>query len=93
MQSNIQVLKVSEINRYVKGLIQGDPRLRDLWVAGELSNFKHHRSGHMYFTLKDSASSLRCVFFRRENERCLFKPADGMEVIIHGGRDGSYYSR
>ncbi len=84
MQSNIQVLKVSEINRYVKGLIQGDPRLRDLWVAGELSNFKHHRSGHMYFTLKDSASSLRCVFFRRENERCLFKPADGMEVIIHG---------
>lgn len=84
MQSNIQVLKVSEINRYVKGLIQGDPRLRDLWVAGELSNFKHHRSGHMYFTLKDSTSSLRCVFFRRENERCLFKPADGMEVILHG---------
>ncbi len=84
MQSNIQVLKVSEINRYVKGLIQGDPRLRDLWVTGELSNFKHHRSGHMYFTLKDSTSSLRCVFFRRENERCLFKPADGMEVILHG---------
>lgn len=84
MEKNISVLKVSEINRYVKGLIQGDPRLRDLWVAGELSNFKHHRSGHMYFTVKDSASALRCVFFRRENLRCQFKPADGMEVILHG---------
>ncbi len=84
MQNNLQVLKVSEINRYIKGLIHGDPRLRDLRVAGELSNFKHHRSGHMYFTLKDSSSALRCVFFRRDNARCPFKPEDGMEVILHG---------
>ncbi len=84
MQSDINILKVSEINRYIKGLIQGDPRLRDLWVTGELSNFKHHRSGHMYFTVKDSNSSLRCVYFRRENMRCIFQPADGMEVILHG---------
>ena len=84
MQNTIPVLKVSEINRYVKSLIQGDPALRDLWVTGELSNFKHHRSGHMYFTLKDNNSSLRCVFFRRENMRCLFEPSDGMGVIIHG---------
>lgn len=80
----MEIFKVSEINRYIKGLIQGDPRLGDLRVSGELSNFKHHRSGHMYFTLKDSTSSLRCVFFRRENARCIFKPADGMEVIVHG---------
>ncbi len=84
MQNTIPVLKVSEINRYVKSLIHGDPALRDLWVTGELSNFKHHRSGHMYFTLKDNNSSLRCVFFRRENMRCLFEPSDGMGVIIHG---------
>jgi len=84
MQNTIPILKVSEINRYVKSLIHGDPGLRDLWVTGELSNFKHHRSGHMYFTLKDNSSSLRCVFFRRENMRCLFKPSDGMGVIIHG---------
>ncbi|MEW5785639.1 MAG: exodeoxyribonuclease VII large subunit [Bacillota bacterium] len=84
MEKNSPILTVSEINRYLKGLIQGDPRLRDLWVAGELSNFKHHRSGHMYFTVKDSASALRCVFFRRENTRCLFRPADGMEVILYG---------
>ncbi|MGM0651689.1 MAG: exodeoxyribonuclease VII large subunit [Bacillota bacterium] len=84
MQNNIIVLKVSELNRYIKGLIHGDPRLRDLWVAGELSNFKHHRSGHMYFTLKDGNSALRCVYFRRDNEHCTFKPSDGMEVIVHG---------
>ncbi len=84
MQNNISVLKVSELNRYIKGLIHGDPRLRDLWVAGELSNFKHHRSGHMYFTLKDGDSALRCVYFRRENARLNFKPSDGMEVIVHG---------
>lgn len=84
MQNNITVLKVSELNRHIKGLIHGDPRLRDLWVAGELSNFKHHRSGHMYFTLKDGNSALRCVYFRRENARCTFKPSDGMEVIVHG---------
>lgn len=84
MQNNIYILKVSELNRYVKNLIQGDPRLSDLWVVGEISNFKHHRSGHMYFTLKDNTSSLRCVYFKRENMRALFQPADGMEVIIHG---------
>lgn len=95
MEKERLVLSVSEINRYVKNLIQGDPRLRDLWVAGEISNFKHHRSGHMYFTLKDSASSLRCVFFRRENMRLRFKPTGGMEVILHGNLsvyevDGQY---
>lgn len=84
MQNTSPVLKVYEINRYIKGLIQGDPRLSDLWVTGEISNYKHHRSGHIYFTLKDSAASLRCVFFRRENMRCVFQPADGMEVILHG---------
>jgi len=84
MNNKLPVFTVSEITRYVKSLIHGDPRLRDLWVTGEISNFKHHRSGHMYFTVKDSSSSLRCVFFRRENMRCIFQPKDGMEVILHG---------
>ena len=78
------VYTVSEVNRYIKGLIQGDPCLRDIWAAGELSNFKHHRSGHMYITIKDSSSALRCVFFRRENSRLRFLPADGMDLIVHG---------
>jgi exodeoxyribonuclease VII large subunit len=84
MQKEVTVYRVSEINSYVKSLIQNDPLLGDLRVTGEISNFKHHRSGHIYFTLKDGKSSLRCVFFRRENQRCPFRPEDGMEVIVHG---------
>jgi exodeoxyribonuclease VII large subunit len=84
MQNTNPILRVSELNRYIKGLIHGDPCLRDLWVTGEISNYKHHRSGHIYFTIKESTSSLRCVFFRRENVRCPFQPSNGMEVILHG---------
>ncbi len=84
MEKRTPVYTVSEINRIVKELIRRDPRLRELWVAGELSNFTHHRSGHMYFTLKDSSSALRCVFFRGDNSRCPFKPEDGMEVLLYG---------
>ncbi len=84
MKNQLPVFTVSEITRYVKSLIQSDPRLRGLWVTGEISNFKHHRSGHMYFTVKDSSSSLRCVFFRGDNIKCIFEPTDGMEVILYG---------
>lgn len=84
MKETTTIYTVSQVNRYVKGLIQGDPRLTCIGVSGELSNFKHHRSGHMYFTVKDSGSALRCVFFRRENLRCRFQPRDGMEVILFG---------
>jgi len=78
------VFTVSEINKYIKGKLQVDPHLRSLWVGGELSNFKWHRSGHMYFTLKDEHASLRCVFFRGYNRSCPFLPSDGMEVWIKG---------
>lgn len=84
MQKSTPIYTVSEINRIVKDLIWGDPRLRELWVAGELSNFTHHRSGHMYFTIKDRASSLRCVFFQSDNIRCRFKPEEGMELLLYG---------
>ncbi len=84
MKNQLPVFTVTEINRYVKSLMQSDPGLRDLWVSGEISNFKHHRSGHMYFTVKDSSSALRCVFFRRDNLSCFFEPQDGMEVILQG---------
>ncbi len=78
------VFNVSQINRYLKDLVHGDLCLQDLWVTGEISNYKRHHSGHIYFTLKDSAASLRCVFFKRENRRCPFEPEEGMEVILHG---------
>ena len=75
---------VWEINRYIKGKLQVDPHLRHLWVGGELSNFKKHRSGHMFFTLKDAHASLRCVFFKGYNRFLSFLPSDGMEVWITG---------
>ncbi|MGB4213596.1 MAG: exodeoxyribonuclease VII large subunit [Dethiobacteria bacterium] len=84
MHNREPVYTVSEVNRIIKELIHGDPRLHGLWVAGELSNFKHHRSGHMYFTIKDSSATLRCVFFRRDNLRCRFQPVDGMELLLYG---------
>lgn len=79
-----QILSVTDLTGYVKELLDLDPFLQNLWVEGEISNFKHHRSGHMYFTLKDSRSSLRCVFFKGNNRFCKFLPADGMNVWVRG---------
>lgn len=75
-----RVLSVSEINRYIRGLLETDSILSGVTVAGEISNFIHHRSGHMYFTLKDEHSSLRCAFFKGSNFHCKFLPSDGMKV-------------
>lgn len=78
------VLTVSEINKYLHELVMDDLFLQDIFVSGEISNFKHHGSGHMYFTLKDERSALRCVFFNRYNIGCLFKPVDGTKVLARG---------
>ncbi|GAW94185.1 exodeoxyribonuclease VII large subunit [Calderihabitans maritimus] len=90
-----QVFTVTEVNRHVRQLLENDQILRDIWVRGEISNFKHHTSGHMYFTLKDDGSALRCVMFRRQNSRLLFQPENGMKVLARGyvslyERDGLY---
>ncbi|NLJ41670.1 MAG: exodeoxyribonuclease VII large subunit [Clostridiales bacterium] len=92
---NNQVLAVSQVNEYVKNLLDRDPILRKIWIKGEISNFKFHSSGHMYFTLKDNTARLRCVFFKFNNQRLLFAPEDGMEVIVEGNislysREGQY---
>ncbi|MGE5590247.1 MAG: exodeoxyribonuclease VII large subunit [Bacillota bacterium] len=88
-------LSVSELTRYVKGLVDGDAVLRRIWVRGEISNFKRHYSGHLYFSLKDAHSSLRCVMFRSHAERLQFEPESGMSVLAGGSvsvyeRDGVY---
>lgn len=90
-----QALSVSALTLVVKGLLEGHPTLRDFWVEGEISNFKLHTSGHMYFTLKDDAAMLRCVMFRARAQRVAFLPAHGMKVLLRGQigvfeRDGSY---
>ncbi len=89
------VFTVSELNEYVDLMLGHDPYLGELTVTGEISAFKRHTSGHLYFTLKDDAASVRCVMFRPNALRLSFFPKDGMSVRIEGraglyGRDGSF---
>lgn len=88
-------LSVTELNGCIKGLIESDERFFDVYVRGELSNYKIYPSGHHYFTLKDSESSLRCVMFRSSASKLRFRPENGMGVTVRGRisvytRDGAY---
>ncbi|MBR0357484.1 MAG: exodeoxyribonuclease VII large subunit [Clostridia bacterium] len=89
------VFTVSELNEYVDLMLSRDPFMSELTVTGEISAFKRHTSGHLYFTLKDDTASVRCVMFRPNALRLSFFPKDGMSVRIEGraglfGRDGSF---
>lgn len=89
------VLTIAELTRAVKQKLEQDPALQQVWVRGEISNFKHHSSGHMYFTLKDQQSRIRCVMFSSFNRRLAFMPKDGAMVLALGDvsvyeRDGQY---
>ena len=93
MESN--VYSVSQINRYIKMLIDKDAYLNNITVRGEITNFKAHYTGHFYFTLKDETSTIKCVMFKSMASLVKFKPADGMKVVITGQvslfeRDGTY---
>lgn len=78
-------LTVTQVNRFLKSLIDGDGRLGDIYITGEISNFtRNARSGHMYFSLKDETSSIKSVMFASSAARLKFRPGDGMKVIIHG---------
>ncbi len=79
-----RVLTVTQLNEYVGNLLNGDPVLRTLRVQGEISGFKRHSSGHMYFQLKDENAVLRCVMFRSAAMGVGFMPQDGMKVIVDG---------
>jgi len=79
-----KIYSVSEITNYIKNLLLEDSFLNDLWVSGEISNFHHHSSGHMYFTLKDSSTCLGAVMFKGNNRSLKFEPGDGMKVNAHG---------
>lgn len=88
-------LSVTELNGCIKGLVESDERFFDVYVRGELSNYKIYPSGHHYFTLKDSESSLRCVMFRSSASKLRFRPENGMGVTVRGrisvyARDGAY---
>ena len=92
---NEQSLTVSELNNLIKTLIDCEPMLNKVCVRGELSNYKIYPSGHHYFTLKDSESSLRCVIFKSSASKLRFRPESGMGVTAFGrvsvfSRDGAY---
>ena len=93
MEQNI--IAVSQVNEYIKFLLDRDELLTNLCVRGEVSNYKIYPSGHHYFTLKDAEGALKCVMFRSSAQRLRFRPENGMQVIAYGRvtvfpRDGAY---
>ncbi len=90
-----KVYSVSDINNYIKQIVSSDGILSGLSVRGEISNFKHHYTGHMYFTIKDQNSVLKCVMFKSHASLLRFAPQNGEKVIVSGyisvfERDGQY---
>ena len=89
------VFGVTEVNHFVKLLLDNEPMLQNVYVRGELSNYKIYPSGHHYFTLKDPEGALRCVMFKGSAARLRFRPENGMKVVVSGRvtvfpRDGAY---
>ncbi len=93
---NGNIITVSQLNRYVKSVLDSDVNLKSIFLVGEISNFKINSfSGHAYFTLKDESSSIKAVMFKSSSMRLKFIPSDGMKVICRGDvnlyeRDGAY---
>ena len=88
-------ITVTDLNKYIKNKIDGDEMLNNVLVKGEISNFKNHYTGHMYFTLKDENSLIKCVMFKSYTTHLSFMPKDGMKVMVLGSvavfeRDGVY---
>lgn len=90
-----RILSIKELNKYIKMKLEQEPLLQEVWVRGEISNFTHHASGHMYFTLKDKDSRIKSIMFASYNQRLPFIPREGTMVIAKGNisvyeRDGNY---
>ncbi len=81
---NIKVLSVTSLNNYIKKIIDADFVLQNIKVQGEISNFKAHSSGHLYFTLKDEGSRINCAMFRQERQKLKVLPRDGDKVTVKG---------
>ena len=86
---------VTQLNKYLKDRFDEDENLNAILVKGEISNFKNHYTGHLYFTLKDENSLIKCIMFKSYAEKLNFRPKDGMKVMVFGTvsifeRDGVY---
>ena len=95
MRYEDMAISVTELNSYIKNKIADDEYLNNVLIKGEISNFKNHYTGHMYFTLKDENSLIKCVMFKTYAQKLEFMPKDGMKVFALGGvsvfeRDGVY---
>lgn len=89
------ILTVTDVNRYIKTLFDYDQLLSDIMVEGEVSNYKRHSSGHLYFSIKDNKGKINCVMFKSDTYSLDFEPMDGMKVIIEGNvsvfeKNGNY---
>lgn len=82
MIENNTAITVGELTRQIKEILEGS--FSQLWVEGEISNYIHHSSGHMYFTLKDDEAEIRCAMFKGNNQYLRFKPENGMKVLLSG---------
>lgn len=90
-----KIFLVNELNTYIKDLLEDDGQLNNMWIKGEISNYKAHSSGHIYLILKDAVSSVRGVMFRSRAKNLVFSPENGMKVLVRGyvsvyERDGQY---
>lgn len=95
MSDGKRIYSVRDLTRFIKMKLDADATLQSVWVQGEVSNFTRHSSGHLYFTLKDKESRIKCVMFARQASRLPFAPRDGAKVIVNGSvtvyeRDGQY---
>jgi len=95
MNYDAMAVSVTDLNLYIKEKIAGDEALNAVVVKGEISNFKNHYTGHLYFTLKDDKSLIKCIMFKTYADRLNFMPKDGMKVMVFGSvsvfeRDGIY---
>lgn len=88
-------ISVTQLNKYIKDKIANDEYLNNVLIKGEISNFKNHYTGHMYFTLKDENCLIKCIMFKSYAQKLMFEPKDGMKVFVFGTvsvfeRDGVY---
>jgi len=95
VNSNQKILSIKDLTRYIKMKLDADALLQNVWVRGEISNYTRHSSGHLYFTLKDQDSRVKCVMFAKQAMRLPFDPKNGTRVIANGSvsvfeRDGQY---
>jgi exodeoxyribonuclease VII large subunit len=79
-----RAISVTALTRYIKRIIEGDRHLQDVWLRGEISNFKKHSRGHMYMTIKDAGSRISAVMFAGDNRSLTFSPEEGMKVLVRG---------